>query len=91
VAAKGESKARAGSYDILDRIELLLYGPCGVAFSLDYSRFRADGQKLFGVFGIYGITNNDGHWGIEYMSTIFRPADQIHLTYDAEAFALCSS
>jgi hypothetical protein len=85
---KGRHKIRPGSYDIMDKIEVLLYSPIGVGISLDYSRYRADGQKLFSVYGIYGITNNDGKWGIEYMSTIFRPADQVHLTYDAEAFAL---
>jgi hypothetical protein len=90
VSGKGETKIRANSYDILDSIELLLYGPCGVGLALNYSRYRADGHKLFGVYGIYGITNNDGKWGIEYMSTIFRPADQLHLTYDAEAFSLRS-
>lgn len=90
VTGKGENKLRPNSYDILDRVELLLYTPCGAGFSLDYSRFRADGHKLFTVYGIYGVTNNDGKWGIEYMSTIFRPADQLHLTFDAEAFDLRS-
>jgi hypothetical protein len=90
VTGKGQNKIRPASYDILDRMELLLYGPCGAGFSLDYSRYREDGHKLFGVYGIYGVTNNDGKWGIEYMSTIFRPADQIHTTWDAQAFDLRS-
>ena len=90
VTGTGQHKIRQGSYDILDRIELLLYGPCGAGFALDYSRYHPDGHKLFAVSGIYGVTNNDGKWGIEYMSTIFRPADQVHTTWDAEAFALRS-
>lgn len=87
---KGINKIRKGSYDIMDKIELLTYTPVGAGISLDYSRFDANGRKLQGVSGIYGMTNNDGKWGIEYMSTIFRPADQLHLNYDAEAFALRS-
>ena len=90
VTGKGENKLRPNSYDILDRVELLLYGPCGAGFSLDYSRYRADGNKLFSVYGIYGVTNKTREVGHEHMSTIFRPADQLHLTFDAEAFALRS-
>jgi hypothetical protein len=84
---KGVNKIRKGSYDILDNIELLCYTPVGAGISLNYSRFDANGKKLQGVSGIYGMTNNDGKWGIEFMSTIFRPADQLHLKYDAEQFA----
>jgi len=84
---KGPNKIRKGSYDILDNIELLCYTPVGAGVALNYSRFDANGKKLQGVYGIYGMTNNDGKWGIEFMSTIFRPADQLHLNYDAEQFA----
>ena len=83
----GVNKIRKGSYDILDKIELLCYTPVGAGISLNFSRFDANGKKLQGVSGIYGMTNNDGKWGIEFMSTIFRPADQLHLSYDAEQFA----
>jgi hypothetical protein len=86
----GANKIRKGSYDILDKIELLCYTPVGAGIALDYSRFDANGKKLQGVYGIYGMTNNDGRWGIEFMSTIFRPADQLHLNYDAREFAMRS-
>jgi hypothetical protein len=84
---KGVNKIRKGSYDILDNIELLCYTAVGAGIALNYSRFDANGKKLLGVYGIYGMTNNDGKWGIEFMSTIFRPADQLHLDYDAKQFA----
>jgi hypothetical protein len=87
---KGSHKIRHGSYDILDKIELLVYTPVGAGVALSYSRFDANGKKLQGVHGIYGMTNNDGKWGIEFMSTIFRAADQLHLNYDAEEFAMRS-
>src|SRR5579871_3246397 len=84
---KGANKIRQRSYDILDKMEVLFYTPCGVGIALNYSRFRADGKKLLACYGLYGVTNNDGKWGIEYMSTIFRPAEQLHLDYDAREFA----
>jgi hypothetical protein len=62
----------------------------GAGVALSFSRFDANGKKLQGVHAILGMTNNDGKWGIEFMSTIFRPADQLHLTYDAEQFAMKS-
>jgi hypothetical protein len=84
---KGANKIRPNSYDILDDIQLLVYTPVGAGVALRFSRFDANGKRLQAVHGIYGITNNDGKWGIEYMSTIFRPADQVHLKYDADEFA----
>jgi hypothetical protein len=84
---KGVNKIRPGSYDILDGIELLTYTPVGAGVALNFSRFDANGKKLQGVYGIFGVTNNDGKWGIEFMSTIFRPAEQLHLDYDAKEFA----
>ncbi|HEX4037594.1 MAG TPA: twin-arginine translocation signal domain-containing protein [Acidobacteriaceae bacterium] len=82
VTAKGDL-ITPGSYDIMEGIELHLYNPCGAGFSLPYTRYRADGHKMLGCHGIYGVTNNDGKWGIEFMSTIFQPADQLSETYDA--------
>ena len=84
---KGANKIRPGSYDILDDVQLLVYTPVGAGVALRFSRFDANGKKLQQVHGLYGMTNNDGKWGIEYMSTIFRPADQVHLDYDAAQFA----
>ena len=76
VTGKGDSKIKPGGYDILDNIELHIYGPVGAGISMQYSRFGPGGDKLLEVHGIYGITNNDGKWGIEWASTIFKPANQ---------------
>ncbi len=84
---KGPNKIRKGSYEIIDGMELLVYTPVGAGVAIKYTRFDAAGKKLQGVHGIYGMTNNDGKWGIEYMSTIFRPADQLHMQHDAVQFA----
>ena len=84
---KGPNKMKARTYDILDKMEVLFYTPIDAGIAMDYSRFGPDGMKLLACYGIYGVTNNDGKWGIEFMSTIFRPAEQLHLDYDAKEFA----
>ena len=84
---KGPNKLRPGAYDILDKMEVLFYTPLGCGIAMDFSRFDSAGKRLLNCYGIYGVTNNDGKWGIEYMSTIFRPAEQAHLDYDAKEFA----
>jgi len=89
VSGRGESEVQAGSYDILDNVQVMAYCPvaCGAVMSFD--RFNAMGQKLVRCDGIYAITNNDGKWGIELMSTIYTPRDSIGLKYnDAEEASL---
>jgi hypothetical protein len=85
--SQGATKIRQNAYDILDKMEVLFYTPCGVGVALDYSRFSAEGNKRLTCYGNYGVTNNYGKLGLEYMSTIFRPAEQQHLDYDAREFA----
>lgn len=77
VTGKGNSKIVPGAYDILDSVQVHIYSPVGTGASLEYSRFDPRGHKIFSCHGLYGITNNDGKWGIEWMSTIFKPANQV--------------
>jgi len=77
VTAKGRSKIAPGAYDILDFIQMHIYSPVGAGLSLEYSRFAPNGTKIFSCHGLYGVTNNDGKWGIEWVSTIFKPANQV--------------
>jgi hypothetical protein len=89
VTAAGNSLIEKGAYDVLDSIALHTYNPVNVGLSLCYSRFGPDGKKLLQCQGIYAITDNDGKWGIELMSTIFTPADQVDVPYtDAAQAAL---
>jgi hypothetical protein len=79
---------KPGSYDILDGIEVFTSDPVSVNLSLNYSRYGSDGKKLLKCEGIYCITNNDGKWAIQLMSTIFTPASMENVTYpDTIAFA----
>jgi len=77
VSGKGPSKIAPGAYDILDFIQMHIYSPVGAGLSLEYSRFAPNGTKIFSCHGLYGVTNNDGKWGIEWVSTIFKPANQV--------------
>lgn len=85
VTGKGANFIKPGAYDIMESMKTEIFGPIGVGLSLDFTRYDGRGAKLYGCGGIYGITNNDGKWAIEYMSTIFNPADLVYEKYNAEA------
>lgn len=87
VSGQGVSHIQPGAYDLLDGIELHVFNPVGAGCSLTYSRFGADGQKILRCQGIYAVTNNDGRWGIELISTIFTPAAALGVTYNDAAEA----
>lgn len=76
-----------GCYDVLDGIELFNSNPVAVNLSMNYNRFSADGHKLLRCQGIYCVTNNDGKWAIQAMSTVFTPAHMIHVEYQDSAAA----
>jgi hypothetical protein len=88
VTGRGPSHIQPGAYDLLDSIELHIYNPVGAGLSMTYSRYGEGGHKVLRCQGIYAVTNNDGKWGIELVSTIFTPARALHVTYaDAETAA----
>jgi hypothetical protein len=76
-----------GAYDVLDGIEIFNSNPVAVNLSLNYNRFSAEGHKLLRCQGIYCVTNNDGKWAIQAMSTIFTPGQMIHVEYGDSAAA----
>lgn len=67
---KGATRIAVGSYDILESVNVHLYCPVGGVFSLGFTRYQADGDKLLDCEGIYSVTNNDGRWAIQLVSTI---------------------
>jgi hypothetical protein len=73
---------KPGAYDVFDGIEIFNADPVRVNLSLNYNRYGKDGKKLLRCEGIYCVTNNDGTWGIQLMSTIFTPADMVGVPYD---------
>jgi hypothetical protein len=73
---------KPGAYDVFDGIEVFNADPVRVNLSLNYNRYGKDGKKLLRCEGIYCITNNDGKWGIQLISTIFTPADMVGVPYE---------
>jgi hypothetical protein len=67
---KGKSRIARGSYDLLESVNVHLYCPVGGVFSLGFTRYDADGDKLLDCEGVYSVTNNDGRWAIQLVSTI---------------------
>jgi hypothetical protein len=73
---------KPGAYDVLDGIEVLAYDPVLCGLSLRYNRYGSDGKKLHRCEGIYSVTNNDGRWAIQMMSTIFTPAQMTGVVFN---------
>ena len=89
MTGSGKSHIQPGGYDLLDSIEIHVYNPVGAGLSLTYSRFGEGGHKILQCDGIYAVTNNDGKWGIQMMSTIFTPREALHVRYpDPEQAAM---
>ncbi len=70
----GYTKIARDSYDLLEGVNVHLYCPVGGVFSLAYTRYNAQGFKLFDCDGVYSVTNNDGRWAIQLISTIWHEA-----------------
>ncbi len=82
---KGKSRILRGSYDLLENINLLLYCPVGSAFAMTFTRYTPDGYKLLVCDGVDSVTNNDGRWAIQLVTTILHEADYVGIRYpDAE-------
>lgn len=69
-----DATLKPDTYDILDGMQLLMYTPIHAGLELTYTRYRGDGQKLGTSQGIYGVTNNDGKWGIQLSSLLYTQA-----------------
>jgi len=81
VSGEGASHIQPGAYDLLDSIEVLVYNPVGAGLAMTYSRFGEGGHKILRCEGIYAVTNNDGRWGVQMMSTIFTPREALNVRY----------
>lgn len=70
-----------GAYDLFRGLEVVASDPVNVVFAMNYDRCNRNGKPLLRCEGIYAVTNNDGRWAIQLMSTIFTPADLIGIDY----------
>lgn len=81
----GQRALLPGSYDMLEGVDVHLYCPVGGVFSLKFTRFTTNGHKLMVCDNLLSVTNNDGRWAIQLISTIFHEAGYENNTYpDAE-------
>lgn len=72
---------KPGSYDIFRGLEVLTCDPVVVGIAMSYDRYDERGSLLLRSDGVYSMTNNDGRWAIQLMSTIFTPADMIGVEF----------
>lgn len=73
---------KPGCYDVFDGLEVISADPISSAMALTYYRYGSDGKKILRCQGIYTVTNNDGKWVIQLMSTIFTPAEMMNVVYE---------
>lgn len=79
---------KPGSYDVFGDLEVITCDPVNVCIALTYYRYGPDGKRILRSQGIYAVTNNDGRWAIQLISTIMTPADMMHIDYpDTAAIA----
>lgn len=76
-----DSYLKPGCYDVFTGFEVLCMDPVTVGISMSYDRYGSDGKLLCRCDGVYSITNNDGRWAIQMVSTIFTPAMMIGVVY----------
>jgi hypothetical protein len=76
-----DSYMKEGSYDVFRGIEVIASEPVNVVFAMSYDRYDDRGKRLLRCEGVYSVTNNDGRWAIQLMSTIFTPNDLIGIAY----------
>jgi hypothetical protein len=75
-------------HSCLHGIDVPLFCPVGAVVALTFRRYDQGGHRLFDCNGIYTVTNNDGRWGMELVSTIITPNSHVDLPYpDAEMAA----
>jgi hypothetical protein len=76
-----DSWLKPGLYDMLGGIEIINFDPVRVNLAMTYNRYSHDGKRTLQCQGVYCVTNNDGRWAIQLMSTIFTPADLVGVVY----------
>lgn len=73
---------QAGCYDTFAGLEILNSNAVCVNVAMSYNRYDRRGNPLLRCDGVYCVTNNDGTWGIQAMSTIFTPVQALAIQFD---------
>jgi hypothetical protein len=70
-----------GAYDVFEGVETLCVDPVNCAMSMVFNRFDPHGRRISRCEGIYSVTNNDGRWALQAMSTIWTPDRMVGVEY----------
>jgi len=70
-----------GAYDVFEGVETLCVDPVNCAMSMVFNRFDPHGRRISRCEGIYSVTNNDGRWALQAMSTIWTPDRMVGVQY----------
>jgi len=72
---------KPGAYDVFGGMEFLNSTPIESVLSMYYDRYDKNGKRMLRCEGVYDVTNNDGKWAIQQMSTIFTPSEMVGTVY----------
>lgn len=75
------SMLKPGAYDMLVSLELINFDPIRVNMAMTFDRYDDNGKRMQRCEGVYCVTNNDGRWAIQLLSTIWTPDAVIGMVY----------
>ena len=75
------SMLKPGAYDMLVSLELINFDPVRVNMAMTFDRYDDNGKRMQRCEGVYCVTNNDGRWAIQLLSTIWTPDTVIGMVY----------
>lgn len=75
------SMLKPGAYDMLVSMELINFDPVRVNMAMTFDRYDENGKRMQRCEGVYCVTNNDGRWAIQLLSTIWTPDTVIGMVY----------
>lgn len=75
------SMLKPGAYDMLISLEVINFDPVRVNMAMTFDRYDDHGKRMQRCEGVYCVTNNDGRWAIQLLSTIWTPDTVIGMVY----------
>lgn len=84
-----QSRLRPGAYDMLISLEVISFDAAHVSMAMTYDRYNRHGFRTLRCDGVYCVTNNNGRWAIQMLSTIWKPDQYVHRRWpDAKQAAI---
>jgi hypothetical protein len=84
-----QSRLRPGAYDMMISLEVISFDAAHVSLAMTYDRYNRHGFRTLRCDGVYCVTNNDGRWAVQMLSTIWKPSQYVGKSWpDAEQAAI---